>query len=99
MKKIKVYDQTVFYACKDGYASTLAVIPPKGKPATLSLSPLPLELHSSVGEMGPCFRGLTLPMVSPGSFSASSNGHPGRRKRVEPGNDPAAGSRIRLIFG
>ena len=69
-KKIKVYGQTVFYACKDGYNSSLTEIPSKGKSATLFLSPLPVELKSSKIQVGPFFIGLTLPIGSPDRFNS-----------------------------
>ncbi len=71
MKKCKVYDQTVFYACKDGYTSTLAPLPPKGRPLTLALFPEPPELTSSRRQVSPFFFGLTLPAISPGLFAST----------------------------
>ncbi len=71
MKKIKVYDQTVFYACKDGYVSSLVEVPPKKKPVTLSLSPLPGELRSSIDRVSSFFIGLTLPIGSPNRFNST----------------------------
>jgi hypothetical protein len=70
-KKIKVYDQTVFYACKDGYTGSLSEIPPKKNLVTLSLSPLPAELKSSKDHVSPFFIGLTLPIGSPDKFNST----------------------------
>ncbi len=70
-KKIKIYDQTVFYASKNGYVSSFAECPPKKNPVTLSLSPLPAELTPLKDHVSPFFLGLTLPFGSPQAFDSA----------------------------
>jgi hypothetical protein len=84
-KNIKVYGQTVFYACKDGYTSSLAEIPSKGKPATLFLSPLPAEFKSLKDQVGPFFIGLTLPTGSPDRFNSTLSAIQDWVKPMNPG--------------
>ncbi len=70
MNKIKIYDQTVFYASKDGYVSSLAEISPRRRPVILTLSPLPAEFRSSTKQVSPFFSGVALPEDSPNNFNS-----------------------------
>lgn len=73
--KIKVYDRTVVYGGKEGYATSLGAAPSKGRGVTLQLGLLPAEGGTVGARVNPLFFGLAVPFPrTPGSdFAAPLN--------------------------
>lgn len=71
LELIKVYDRTVFYARKEGYASSLSPLPPRGAAVPISLRPLPKGLRFEEGEAGQALLGWTLRAGKPGELEAA----------------------------
>lgn len=61
LDRIKVYDRTVVYGGKEGYATSLGAAPPKGKALVLQVGLLPPEVGAAGTRVGPLFSGLALP--------------------------------------
>ncbi len=57
---IRVYDLTVIYARKNGFACSLCPLPAKHKPATLLLSPLSEDMIPKKGVSNPTYYGMAL---------------------------------------
>jgi hypothetical protein len=57
---IKVYRQTVVYAEKDGYTTSLGTLDQKSMAATVSLSAMPVSLWSTSHDISPIFYGQNL---------------------------------------
>ncbi len=64
LEGIRLYDLTVIYARKNGFACSLCPRPAKSKPATLMLSRLPEDMLPKKGAAVPTYYGLNLSSTS-----------------------------------
>jgi hypothetical protein len=79
-EKIKVYDNTVVYARKDGYATSLASFTSKSSGITVSLSPLPDSVST-----GGLVNGLAIDLSGPSSLDKMIAGTESRVSALKPG--------------
>ncbi len=68
LEGVKVYDKTVVYARKDGYAASLVPVSLKHKSLTVSLTPLE---EAGLGSAGGLWRGLALEVSSPAVWEST----------------------------